>query len=105
MFSSLAKPVRQGIAGKTDQHFIELLELIFTALYTPSYQKSLIIQQAISKLDLVKYLLQILWENKYISVGGYKRLATDLIEVGKILSGWQKSLETKTSARKTEENR
>jgi hypothetical protein len=51
---------------------------------------------AISKLDGVKFFLQIAWENKCIPNEKYLKLSEDLNEIGKMLGGWRKGLQTKT---------
>ena len=55
---------------------------------------------AISKLDGVKFFLQIAWENKCIPNDKYSLLSEKLDEIGRMLGGWKKGLE-KTQEKKT----
>lgn len=50
---------------------------------------------AIGKLDLLKFFLQIGWENKLIDTKKYAVLSEDMNEVGRMLGGWKNGLETK----------
>jgi hypothetical protein len=54
------------------------------------------IVRAVALLDVLKFLLQIAWEAKFVSHGKYGELSTALDEIGKMLGGWKKGLETKT---------
>jgi hypothetical protein len=51
--------------------------------------------EAISKNDIIKYLLQIAFENKLIKEKQYLELSNKLQEVGKILGGWKKGIDVK----------
>lgn len=57
--------------------------------------------EAISKNDIIKYLLQIAWENKIVKEKEYLKLSAKLQEVGKILGGWKKGIEDKNKQIKT----
>jgi hypothetical protein len=96
--ASIPKAHRYALAGKVENYFLEMLECIFTALYLPVEQKVKRIEMAISKLDGVKFFVQLCWENKCVSNKHYTELSEKLNEVGKMLGGWKKGLETKTPA-------
>lgn len=51
--------------------------------------------KTISRLDIVKFFIQIAWENKLIPTEQYIELTNSLQEIGKQLGGWKKGLETK----------
>lgn len=72
------------------------MENIFVSIYLPPEQKILRLTIAISKLDGVKFFLQIAWENKCIPNEQYSNLSESLNEVGRMLGGWKKGLEKKT---------
>jgi len=52
---------------------------------------------SISKLDGVKFFLQLAWENKCLSHKKYAILSEQLQEVGRMLGGWKRGLEKNTS--------
>ena len=56
------------------------------------------ISAAIKKLDGLKFLLRIAWEIKVLDSVKYAALSEPLFEIGKMLGGWKKGLDTKTPA-------
>ena len=86
---------RYTTGARIENHFLDLLELIYKAYYASMENKSVIIVEAITKNDIIKYLLQIAFENKLIKEKQYLELSEKLQEVGKILGGWKKGIESK----------
>ena len=86
---------RYTTGARIENHFLDLLELIYKAYYVSIENKSRIIVEAITKNDIIKYLLQIAFENKLIKEKQYLELSQKLNEVGKILGGWKKGIESK----------
>ena len=60
----LPKTSRYTLGEKNDSFFIETIELIFIAGNLYKNQKIPYIQKGITKLDLLKFFLQIAWETK-----------------------------------------
>ena len=96
MYNSFPKVYRYTLGEKIENYFLSLLENIFISIYLPPEQKILKLTTAISKLDGVKFFLQIAWENKCVPTEKYLTLSTQLDEVGRMLGGWKKGLENKT---------
>jgi len=90
---------RFGIGKRINELFLWLLELSFTASYLPPDQKIILLGKAISRLDILKFFLQIAWENKLISNEKYIILSQNLEEIGRMLGGWRKGLINKTPAK------
>lgn len=86
---------RYTTGARIESHFLDLLELIYKAYYANMENKNIVIVEAISKSDIIKYLLQIAFENKLIKEKEYLSLSSKLHEVGKILGGWKKGIEVK----------
>lgn len=86
--------MRYTLGQRIDALFIETLELILSAGYAPRENKFVPVARASQKLDTLKLLLQCLWEIKALDTKKYARVATPLVEVGKMLGGWQKQLNT-----------
>ncbi len=86
---------RYTTGARIENHFLDLLELIYIAYYSPLEKKSEKIVLCISKNDIIKYLLQVAFENKFVKEKEYLELSEKLQEVGKILGGWKKGVETK----------
>ena len=95
---------RYTTGARIENHFLDLLELIYKAYYANIENKSIVIIKAITKNDIIKYLLQIAFENKLIKEKQYLELSNKLQEVGKILGGWKNSIENKLIKQKTSQN-
>lgn len=98
LFNSFPKIYRGTLGAKVENYFLELLESIFTALYLSPSQKAVRLTTAISKLDGVKFFLQLAWENKCLSNEQYASLSEKLQRTGRMLHGWKIGLEKKTLA-------
>lgn len=96
--ANIPKTYRYTLGAKVEGYFLELLEGIFISLYLSPEQKVSRLTIAISKLDGVKFFLQIAWENKSIPHEKYIELSKSLDEIGRMLGGWKKGIEKKTSA-------
>jgi hypothetical protein len=92
---------RYTIGARIDETFLSLLELIFRATFAyDKFEKLSLVSQAIGKGDLLKFFLQIGWEQKTIDHACYGSLILLLDEVGRMLGGWKKSLHEKTPTTK-----
>ena len=83
---------RYSLGEKISLLFIELIELIFTAGFAAKENKAVIVKKASLKLDLLKFFMQIAWELKAIDNKKFAELAALLVEIGRMLGGWQKQL-------------
>lgn len=54
------------------------------------------LNKAITRLDVVKYFVQLAWENKLIASNKYSDFLPRLEEIGRQLGGWKKGLQKKT---------
>lgn len=93
---NVEKSHRQTIGAKIDELFIEELDLSFRASYAPDSLKSTLLKQAVGKNDLLKFFITITWECRIIDDKKYIKLSEMLIEVGKMLFGWNSYMEKKT---------
>lgn len=93
----VSKTARHTLGSKIDILFLELSELIFTARYLPREQKGLILQKATTKLDLLKFFLQILWEIKALDSKKYIAISEHLYELGRMLGGWNRQIQAMNS--------
>lgn len=87
---------RYSLGEKINDLFIELSELVLTASYTAKETKGPVIQRASVRLDTLKFFLQIGWELKALDNKKFAELSQPLVEVGKMLGGWQKQILTQT---------
>jgi len=88
---------RYTVGTKIDELFTSLLEIIFRATFAyDKFEKLSLVSQAIGKCDLLKFFLQIAWEQKVIDRKIYAPLILLLDDSGRMLGGWKKSLQEKT---------
>ena len=84
---------RYTLGAKIDGLFMDTIELILLAGYSSKPQKLVIVQRASTKLDSLKFFLQIAWQVKALENKKYLRLSEPLAEIGKMLGGWRKQLQ------------
>ena len=90
------KGSRYTLGSKIDDIFLSAIEYCFLASYSPLGEKLPILDRAISRTDLIKLFLTLAWESKYLDTNKYTQLSLHLSEVGRMLGGWRKQIETKT---------
>lgn len=89
----LPKNSRYTIGSRIENRFLDLVELSYTAYFSPKEQKIQRVTDCILLLeDTLKFLIVVAWEGKLISHRHHEELAIKLEEVGKMLGGWKKSL-------------
>lgn len=87
---------RYTFGGKIDHLFLDTLELLFRAQYAKPETKIQYLAAIIGKTDLLKFFLQIGWENKLLDQQKYIGLSQELQEIGRMLGGWKRRFENKT---------
>ena len=90
---------RLGIGQKIEKIFLDVLELSYSCVYLPPEPKIILLGKTISKLDILKFFLQLAWESKFIHTEKYAELSKKIEEIGRMLGGWKKGLLSKTPAR------
>jgi len=85
-----------GLGQKIEHGFLDLLELTFSSAYLPIEPKIVCLSRAISKLDILRFFIQLAWESDLITTEKYSVLLAQLGEIGRQLGGWKKGLQTKT---------
>lgn len=95
LYKNFPRVERCGIGYKTDLHFIEFLEHVYRTSFLVIDKKVLGINLCISKLDIIKFLLQTSWELKLIPTEKYSIISGQLEEIGRMLGGWKKGIESK----------
>lgn len=84
---------RFTLGATIDKTFCETIELILQAGYAVKEHKYSLILKAASKLDTLKFFLQVAWEIKAIDHKKYAMLTEPMSEIGKMLGGWRKQLQ------------
>lgn len=91
------KTSRYALGNKIDEHFLTMISFIYLATYQNPTEKNITLTRAITQLDLAKFLFSIAWESQIVANNHYVKLSADLDEIGRMLGGWKKGLETKNS--------
>ncbi len=91
----IPKVHRYTFGRKIDSLFLDTLELLFRAQYAKPEDKIKYLIAVIGKTDLLKFFLQIGWENRLFDERKYIGLSQELQEIGRMLGGWKKGLEAK----------
>ncbi len=92
---------RTTIVNRISNIFLDIIETSYNAYYTTGTTKIEKITYIMTRLDSMKFLILISWENKLIQNKQYENLAKELHEIGMMLNGWKKSSEAKLSQTKT----
>ncbi|MBI4080608.1 MAG: diversity-generating retroelement protein Avd [Candidatus Levybacteria bacterium] len=92
LLSLFPKGKRYTLGQKIDQVSLEIFENIILAGYLPREQKLPVLQKVSIKLDLLKILLRLAFETKCLDNKKYQQLVEQLLEIGKMLGGWIKTL-------------
>jgi len=99
ILTNFPKVHRYNLGGKIENSFLSLMENTFITAYLSGERKRIQLSVAITKLDNLKFFLQLAWENKCLANAPYTGLSSQLDEIGRMLGGWKKGLEMKTPAR------
>lgn len=89
-YSNFPRLSKFSLGAKIDSLFTDLIELIFLAGYAGTDQKYTLVVRTATKLDLLKFFMQIAWEVRCLDHKKYAALSVPLNEVGKDLGNWQK---------------
>ncbi|PIR97980.1 MAG: hypothetical protein COT89_01880 [Candidatus Colwellbacteria bacterium CG10_big_fil_rev_8_21_14_0_10_42_22] len=92
-----SKTSRYTLGERIDLLLIEVMESALLASQFYKTQKVPYVRQAIMKLDLLKFFLQIAWEIKALDNKKYIALSEKLNEIGKMLGGWLRQLSKENS--------
>ena len=102
-YTAIPKTHRHTLGGRVDDQFVEMIEMVSTASFTPRQEKLPYVKLAIRKLDTTKILLQVLWETKSLDNKKYIALSEKLEEIGRMLGGWYGQLIKQNSPTKAGE--
>ena len=89
------KQNRYTLGSKIDDVFLVAIEFCFLASYANRDTKIIHLERCISRVDLLKLLLHLAWEIRALDTPKYITLSEQLQEVGRMLGGWRKALDTK----------
>jgi len=94
---------RYTLGNKIDKLFLEIIESIAVATFSPREKQSIHLENSSRKLEVLKILLMVLWEIKSIDNKKYILISEPLDEVGKMIGGWLNQMIKQNSPAKAEE--
>ncbi|OGG73208.1 hypothetical protein A3A38_02330 [Candidatus Kaiserbacteria bacterium RIFCSPLOWO2_01_FULL_53_17] len=97
------KLYRHTLGARIDHLFVECIEAIAAASFLSREEKRPFVRLAIRKLDTLKILCMVAWENGSLDTKKYIALSSPLNEIGKMLGGWQGQLQKQNSPAKAGE--
>lgn len=90
---------------RIDTLFIEGLEFITQAVFVDKKEKLYLVTCGLRKVDTVKILMTILWEEKSIDNKKYAGLIEKMEEIGRMLGGWLGQLKKQNSLAEVQERK
>jgi hypothetical protein len=94
-YSNFPRLSKFSLGAKIDGLFTDLIELLLLAGYAGADQKYTFVVRAATKLDLLKFFMQVAWEVKCLDHKKYAIFSSPLNDIGKMIGGWQKQLQIK----------
>lgn len=83
------KDQRFLLADRIEKNLLDTLEMLIEAVYSKDKRKILI--SANLKLDILRFLMRIAKDMKYVSLKGYDFFCQSVLEIGRMVGGWLKS--------------
>lgn len=96
-YQILPKTHRYTLGIRVDTLFIEIIEAVAIASFLAKQEKLPYVRLAIRKLDTLKVMLMVLWEAKSLDDKKYLAVAEPLVEIGRMLGGWNGQLQKNLS--------
>lgn len=90
----MPRGARFTIGARIENKFLDLLEITYITYFTEKDKKSGKLSECILVLDTLKFLISIAWEGKLISNRHCEEISVKLEEVGRMLGGWKKNIDS-----------
>lgn len=86
------KKDRHTVGAKCEDYIITIIELALEAGGTPKNEKQILVRQANVKLDTLKIFIRLCKDLNLLDDKKYIAVQEKIQEIGKMLGGWQRSL-------------
>ncbi len=87
---------RYTLGNRLEERLYDLLEELQLARYAPVERKGGHLESSNSRLQVIRLLVRMSFEMRFLPTGSYEYAAAGIEEVGRMIGGWQKHV----SARK-----
>jgi len=81
------KKVRFTVTNRLINHGIDVLELITRAMYESGRDKVSYLEECNIKINIIRILLRISYERRYISLSRYEELINSINRAGRMIGG------------------
>ena len=88
--------IRFTLGSKIDEIFLSSIEYCFLASYSKITEKIILLDRCISRVDLLKLLIELAWDIHALDNKKYAEISERLFEIGRMLGGWRRQLINKT---------
>lgn len=87
--ANFPKDQRFLLADRIERVLLDILEMLIEAVYSRNKREVLI--KVNLKLDVLRFMMRIAKDMKYVNVNSYDFFCQSAIEVGKMVGGWLKA--------------
>ena len=87
--ANFPKDQRFLLADRIERILLDILEMLIEAVYSRERRKILI--KVNLKLDVLRFMMRIAKDMKYVSIKGYDFFSQSVLEIGKMVGGWLKT--------------
>ncbi len=87
--ANFPKDQRFLLADRIEIILLDILELLIEAVYSKS--KKEILRKANLRLEQLRFMVRIAKDMKYININGYDYFCQKVLEIGRMVGGWQKA--------------
>lgn len=87
--ANFPKDQRFLLADRIEQLLLDILELLIEAVYT-RHKREILIKVNL-KLDVLRFMMRIAKDMKYVNVNSYDFFCQSAVEVGRMVGGWLKT--------------
>ena len=89
----IPKMLRYSMGVRIDSLFAEIVELVYISMFSPIDKKILFLDKANIKNDLLKFMLNTLFELKGIKENVFIETSSKMEEIGRMFYGWKMRIE------------
>lgn len=95
----IPKNDRYTVYVKVENAILDVIELLLEAGYSQKASKSLLLEKASVKLNILRFLIRLMKETKVFDLKKYTTLQGIIDEIGRMLGGWIRSSNSTMSTR------
>lgn len=82
------KDQRFLLADRIERILLDILEMLIEAVYAPNRREILV--RVNLKLDVLRFLMRLAADMKYVNLAAYDFFSRSALEVGRMVGGWLK---------------